>query len=162
MFVAIRMRVFTDIPKQPLPKRRKWIMFESLLFVKELSVSSPVHKRVFFWFLNKGQWKKCVFASTVRLREENEFRVSWKLCPNLSLRKLLRRGYRFVRNLIQALLRDGPINFKILFLKTFRLATRRRLEPNLFHSTTVDGKKRVFKTLCLEWNRVILFVFLIL
>ena len=37
--VALSMRVFADISKEAWPKRRIWVNIESLVFVKELSIS---------------------------------------------------------------------------------------------------------------------------
>ena len=38
--VAFSMRVFADISKEALQKRRIWVNIKSLVFVKELSISS--------------------------------------------------------------------------------------------------------------------------
>ena len=111
----------------------------------------------------------CIFVSTSRPHKQNGFRVSWKLCLNLCSRKWLRPRRSLVRYLIplqlwqlETLFGDGLINFNKFFLKTLRSAALRRLVSNLLHSVTVDGKKELLKDLCLVWNRVILFVFLVL
>ena len=41
---------------------------------------------------------------------------------------------------LNTLFGDGPINFNKFCLKALRLAGLRRLESNLIHSITVDGK----------------------
>ena len=40
------MEVFDDISKEALPKSRMWVNIVSLVFVKELSISLTVFKRV--------------------------------------------------------------------------------------------------------------------
>ena len=161
--------MFADVSKEALPKRRIWVNIEFLVFVKELSISLTVLKRVRLWLVNKGQQrKKCVFDSTSRPQEQNGFRVSWKLCQNLCSRKWLRARRSLVSYLISlqlwqlnTLFGDDLINFNKLFLKTLRIAALGRLGSNLFHSITVDEKK-FLKKLCLVWNGVILSVFLVL
>ena len=106
-------------------KKKNRINIESLVFVKELSISLTVLKRVYLWLLNKGQWrKKYVFASTSRPHEQIGFKVSWKLCLNLCSRKWLRSRLSLARYLITLLLwqlktlfADGLINFTNSFWK---------------------------------------------
>ena len=53
--VALSKSVFADVSKEALPKRRIWVRIESLVFVRELSISLTVLKRVRLWLVNKGQ-----------------------------------------------------------------------------------------------------------
>ena len=50
--------MFADESKEALPKRRIWVNIESLVFVKELSISLTVLKRVSLWLVNKGSKEK--------------------------------------------------------------------------------------------------------
>ena len=90
--VALSMRVFADISEEALPKRRIWVNIESLVFVKELSVS----------FINCAQEGASLISkvSPSKLHEQNGFRVSWKLCLNLCSRKCLRLRRSLVRYLV--------------------------------------------------------------
>ena len=132
-----------------------WANIESLVFVKELSISLTVLKRVHLWLLNKGQGReKCIFVSTSRPNEQTGFRVSWRLYLNLCSCKWLRSRRSLVRYLISlllwelnTLLRDGLINFNKFFLKTLRLAVLRRLRSNSFHSIILDEKKEFLKVI---------------
>ena len=51
----LSIRVFADIFKEALQKRRIWVNTVSLVFVKDLSISLTVLKKVHLWLLNKGQ-----------------------------------------------------------------------------------------------------------
>ena len=137
--VALSMRVFSDISKETLPKRRIWVNIESLVYLtlEYLSLESLVYLplELAISFINCAQEgasliskqravkkKKCVFVSTSRPHEQNGFRVSWKLCLNLCWRKWLRPRLSFVRYLISlqlwqsnTLFRDGLINFNKFF-----------------------------------------------
>ena len=123
--VTLSMRVFVDISKEALPKRRIWVNFISLVFVKELSIPLFVLKRVHLWLLNKGQYRnKWVFVSTSRPHEQNGFRVSWKLCLNLCSRKWVRPRRSLVKYFIPLQLQqletqfgDSLINFNNFFWK---------------------------------------------
>ena len=46
---------------------------------------------------------------------------------------------------LKTLFGNGLININEFILKTLRLAGLRRLGSSLFHSITVDGKKRIFE-----------------
>ena len=90
--------------------------------------------------------------STSRPHEQKGFRVSWKLCLNLCSRKWLRPRRSLVMYFVffqlwqlNTLFRDGLINFNKFFLETLRPAVLRGLGFKLFHSITVDGKKRIFE-----------------
>ena len=48
------------------------------------------------------------------------------------------------------------MNFRILFLKTFKLSHFRRLPSNLFHLIIVDIKKEFLKKLCLVLKQGVL------
>ena len=134
--------------KELYQKQEYRVNIESVVFVKELSISLTVLKRVHLWLLNKEQWReKCIFVSTSRPNEQTGFRVSWKLYLNLCSRKWLRSKRSLVRYLIhlqlwqlKTLFVDSLINFKNSGWK----------------------KKNFWKKLCLVWNRVILSVFLVL
>ena len=96
-------------------------------------------------------------------------RVSWKLCRNLCSRRWLRPNLNLVINLIPLGLwqlktefEDGLINFKILFLKAEKVLEFLIFKSKLFHSMTVDGKKRIYKKLCLPLKRGILSLVLVL
>ena len=150
------MRVFADISKEALQKRRIWVNIKSLVFVKELSISFINCAQEGASLISKQgavKKKKCVFVSTSRPHEQNGFKVSWKLCLNLCSRKWLRPGCSLVRYLVplqlwqlNTLFGDGLINFNKFFLKALRLAALRRLGSNLFHSITVDAKKELLKS----------------
>ena len=79
-------------------------------------------------------------------------RVSWKLCRNLCSRRWLRPNLNLVINLIPLGLwqlkiefEDGLINFKILFLKAEKVLEFLIFKSKLFHSMTVDWKKRIYR-----------------
>ena len=57
---------------------------------------------------------------------------------------------------------DGLINFKILFLKAEKILEFLIFKSKLFHSVTVDGKKKIIKKLCLPLKRGILSLVLVL
>ena len=57
---------------------------------------------------------------------------------------------------------DDLINFKILFLKAEKVLKFLTFKSKLFHSMTVDGKKRIYKKLCLPLKRGILSLVLVL
>ena len=52
------------------------------------------------------------------------------------------------------------MNFRILFLKTFKLSHFRRLPCNLFHLIIVDIKKEFLKKLCIVLKQGVLSEFL--
>ena len=149
--VALSMTVFAEISKEALPKRRKWVNIESLVFVKEPSILLINCAQEGVPLISKqGAVKKkvriCFNIKATRTRWG--FRLSWKLCLNLCSREWLRPRRSFVRYLIplqlwqlNTMFGDGLINFNKFFLKTLRLAVLRRLGTNLFHSIIVDGKK---------------------
>ena len=137
--VAVSMRVLADISKEVLPKRRIWVNIESLVYLTLdcLSLESLVYLslELSISFINCAQEgvsliskqravkKKCVFLSISRPPEQNGFRVSWKLCLNLSSRKWLRPRRSLVRYLISlqlwqwnTLFWDGLINVSKFFL----------------------------------------------
>ena len=69
------MRVFVNIAKEALSNRRIRLNIKSLVFVKELSISLTVLKRMHFWLLDKEELReKCVFVSTLKPHEQNGFR----------------------------------------------------------------------------------------
>ena len=57
---------------------------------------------------------------------------------------------------------NGLINFKILFLTAEKVLKFLIFKSKLFHSMTVDGKKRIYKKLCLPLKRGILSLVLVL
>ena len=59
-------------------------------------------------------------------------------------------------------LEDGLINFKILFLKAEKVLKFLIFKSKLFHSMTVDGKKRIYEKLYLPLKRGILLLVLVL
>ena len=64
---VLSMRVFANISKEALLKKRIWVNIESLVFIKELST-----KRVHLWLLNKGQFgKKSKFIATSRPHKQD-------------------------------------------------------------------------------------------
>ena len=171
LVALLSMRVFADISKEAWPKRRIWVNIESLVYVKELSISFINCAQEGAYLIGK-QWavkkNRCV-CFNIKAHEQNGFKVSGKLCLNLCLRKWLRPRCSLVRDLIplqlwqlNTLFADGLINFYKFFLKTLRLVALPRLGSNLFHSITVDGKKEFLKKLCLVWKRVILSASLVL
>ena len=183
--VAVSMRVFADISKETLPKRRIWVNIESLVYLtlEYLSLESLVYLslELSISFINCAQEgasliskqravkKKMHICVNIKATRTNGFRVFWKLCLNLFWRKWLRPRRSLVRYLISlqlwqlnTLFRDSLISFNKFFLKTLRVAVLRKLGTNLFHSITLDGKKDFLKKLYLVWRRVILSVFLVL
>ena len=132
---VLSMWVVADISKEPWPKRKIWINIESLVFVKELSIS-------FIYCTQEGESliskqgavkkKNCVFVSTSRPHEQNGLKVSWKLCLNLCSRKWLGPKCSLVRYLIplhlwqlNTLFGDDLIN-RLYFWKHLRLVALRR------------------------------------
>ena len=94
---------------------------------------------------------------------------SWKPCLNLCSQRWLKLSLNLVSNLtplglwqLKTLFPEGRINFKRLFLKTFKLSELRIFRSNLFHSMTVEGKKEFRKKLCFTLNWGMLLVFLVL
>ena len=82
------------------------------------------------------------------------FSKSWKLCLNLRSSKWLWTILGFVINsislglwLLKALLADGAINLRILFLKILRQFEFLKFRLRLFHSIMPDRKKCFFKKL---------------
>ena len=153
--VALSMRVFADISKEAWPKRRIWVNIESLVFVKELSISFINWAQEGASLISRQGVVKsiCVFVSTSRPHEQNGFKVSWKLCLNLCSRKWLKPRCSLVRYLVpfqlwqlNTLFGDGLINFNKFFLKPLRLAALRILGSNLFRSITVDMNKFFWKS----------------
>ena len=72
--------MFADISKEAWPKRRIWVNIESLVFVKELSISFINCTQEGASVISKQgavKKKKCVFVSTSRPHEQNGFKVSW-------------------------------------------------------------------------------------
>ena len=62
--------------------------------------------------------------------------------------------------LFKRLLADDLINFRIIFLKMLKLLQFLMLLSSSFHSMVVDGKKDVFKKVCLVLKKGILSVLL--
>ena len=58
---SLDMRVFAEISKEALPKRRIWVNIELSVFVKELSIFLIVLKWLHLWLLNKRQLKKNLY-----------------------------------------------------------------------------------------------------
>ena len=158
--------MFADISKEAWPKRRIWVNIESLVFVKELSISFINCTQEGASVISKQgavKKKKCVFVSTSRPHKQNGFKVFWKRCLNLCSRKWLGPRCSLVRYLIplqlwqlNTLFGDGLINFNKFFLTAPRLAALRRWGSSLLHSITVDEKKNFFLNVCLVLKWVIL------
>ena len=94
---------------------------------------------------------------------------SRKLCLNLCSRRWLISSLSLVSNLtllglwhLKTLFPEGPIKFKIFFLKIFRFSELHIFWSNLFHSVTTEGKKFFWKNLCFTLNWVMLLAFLML
>ena len=91
-------------------------------------------------------------VSISRPQLQRGFRLSWKLSLNLCSRRWLGPSLNIVTNLIpfqlwhwEILLGEGNINFKILFLKTLKLAECWKEGSSLFHSEAVDEKNVFLK-----------------
>ena len=81
--------------------------------------------------------------------------VSWKPCLNLSSLKWLKLILSIVIRQIPLGLWEceaGCMNLRILVLKTEKMFDFLKRGSKLFHSTIVDGKKKLWKScvLCLE------------
>ena len=161
------MRVFANISKVALPKRRIWVNIIRIC-QRAINIINCAQEGVFSITGQGAVKEKIRICFDIKTTRTNGFRVTWKLCLNLCSRKWLKPRCSFVKYLIslylwqlKTLFRDGLINFNKFFLKTLRLAAPRRLGSSLFHSMTVDRKK-VLKKLGLVRNRIILSVFLVL
>ena len=64
--------------------------------------------------------------------------------------------------LLKALLADGLINLRILFLKMLRLPEFIILRSRLFHCVMPDRKKYIFKNLCLVLKKGTFYILLVL
>ena len=94
---------------------------------------------------------------------------SWKPRLNLCSRRWLKPSLNLVINLtlhglwqLKTLFPEGCINFRRIFLKTFKLSELRIFRSNLFHSITKEGKKVFRKKLCFTLNWGMSLVFLVL
>ena len=91
------------------------------------------------------------------------FNKPWKLCLNLRSGKWLWTSFSLVINsislglwLLKALLTDGVINLRILFLKILRQFEFLKFRSRLFHLVMPDRTKYFLKNLCCFIERNIL------
>ena len=126
-------------------------------------------RRVFLSVRKLGQWRrKWHVFSTSQPQVQSGFNVSWKLFLNLCSWRWLSPSRNLVKYLIpfrlwqpNMLFAVGLINFKIFFLKMFRLGAFSVSESSLFHSIMTDGKEVFLKKLCLSLKWGMLFAFLL-
>ena len=91
--VALRMKVLVAIFKDTISKRRFLITFEYVLVSYVLSMLLNVLRRDCLWIRKTRLCRKKWFVdSTLRLKQQREFREPRKLCLNLCLRKCLRQA----------------------------------------------------------------------
>ena len=114
--------------KKLYQKKNMWVNIESPAFIKELTISITLLKRVHVWLLKEQLRKICVFVSTSRPHEQNRFTIFWKLSLNFYSRKILKPRSSPLRYLLslqlcnwESLFGDGLINLNKLLLKIRRL-----------------------------------------
>ena len=139
------------VSKEALPKRRIWVNMESLVFVKELSIS----------FINCAQEGASLISKQGALNKRMRICFTIKAAGTKWIQSFLKAIIEFmlrprrilVRYLIplqlwqlNTLFGDVLINFNKFFLKALRLVALQRLRSNFFHSITVDGQKIFWKS----------------
>ena len=120
------MSVFFSLSKNVLPYN--WVCNKEDFVNSSNLKSILLHllKRVYLSSLNIGQWgRKCEKDSVFTPRLQTGFKQSWKICLNLCSHKWLGPTHSRVISLIplwlsqsKTLLREGPMNFRRLPLKT--------------------------------------------
>ena len=162
------MRVFANISKVALLKRRIWVNIIRIC-QRAINIINCAQEGVFSITGQGAVKEKIRICFDIRTTRTNGFRVTWKLCLNLCSRKWLKPRCSLVMYLIplqlgqlKTLFGDGLINFSKFFLKTLRLVALWRLGFSLFYSMAVGGKKEFLKKLFLVRNGVVLCTFLVL
>ena len=167
--VALRMQFFFFFSNNLLPFKRVSYKENSVKASNVQSILFKVLRRVNRSSLNVGQWRrKCEVDSISKPQLHIGFKQSWKLCLNLCSHKwLITTRSRVIRLIplwllqLKALVGEGLINFRILFLKSIKLIEFLRVGSRLFHSMIVEGKKEFLKKLSLVLKQGMFSTFLV-
>ena len=129
-----------------------------------MSIFLTVLRRISLLFWNRGKWaEKCGYDSTSVPHPQIGYKESWKLCLNLSSRKLLRPLCCLVKSWIplrlwqlKKLFKFDLSNYKNFFFFKCEIGS------NLFYSEIVEGKYKLLRKFCLILNKGTLSTFLVL
>ena len=154
--LAFKIRVLPLSSKELAPYRRVSVIFKwflSEMFLLMFLLVYLVYKKIYLSLEKWGQWRRKWTEVSISLPQlQLGLSESWKPCLNLYSRRWLKPSLKLISNLtplelwqLKTLIPDWRINFKRVFLKTFKLSELRIFKSYLFHSMTAKREKGISK-----------------